>query len=71
MKKEGYDLRERFAALVDPEISTVYALASIGIDIGPGTLDAYIRADLVRLQNDTPKNNALTMPVSAGIKYSF
>lgn len=71
MKKEGYDLRERFAALVDPEISTVYALASIGIDIGPGTLDAYIRADLVRLQNDTPKNNALTMPVSAGVKYSF
>lgn len=71
MKKEGYDLRERFAALVDPEISTVYALASIGIDIGPGTLDAYIRADLVRLQNDTPKDNALTMPVSAGIKYSF
>ena len=71
MKKEGYDLRERFAALVDPEISTVYALASIGIDIGPGTLDAYIRADLVKLQNDTPKNNALTMPISAGIKYSF
>lgn len=71
LKKEGYNFRERFAALVDPEISTVYALASIGIDIGPGTLDAYIRADLVRLQNDTPKNNALTMPVSAGIKYSF
>ena len=71
MKKEGYDLRERFAALVDPEIATVYALASIGINIGPGVLDAYIRADLVRLDNDTPKNNALTMPISAGIKYSF
>ena len=71
LKKEGYNLRERFAALVDPEISTVYALTSISFNVGPGVLEAYIRADLVRLDNDTPKNNALTMPISAGVKYSF
>ena len=72
LKKEGYNLRERFAALVDPEISTYYGLASISFDIGPGVLDAYIRADLVRLPSDgSEMARALTMPISAGIKYSF
>ena len=72
LKKEGYNLRERFAALVDPEISTYYGLASISFDIGPGVLDAYIRADLVRLPSDgSEMARALTMPISAGVKYSF
>ena len=69
--KTKKEFRTAFAALVDPEISTLYAQTAISFNIGSGVLDAYVRADLVRLESNSLKGNALTMPVSAGIKYTF
>ena len=63
IKREGR--REALVGLVDPEVSTYYALASFGFNAGPVAVDTFVRADLMRV------NGTLTIPVSAGLGISF
>ncbi|MBR0519849.1 MAG: hypothetical protein IJJ95_00755 [Spirochaetales bacterium] len=62
-KSEGR--REALVALLDPEVSTYYALATVGFNAGPTFLEAFVRADLMRV------SGTLTVPVSAGIGITF
>ncbi len=62
--KNASGRRAALAGIVDPGISTFYAQASFSLDIGPGSLGAYVRADVAGIEK-------ITIPVSAGIKYSF
>ena len=63
IKREGR--REALVGLVDPEVSTYYALATFGFNAGPVAVDTFVRADLMRV------NGTLTIPVSAGLGISF
>ena len=62
-KREGR--RKALVALLDPEVSTYYALATVGFNAGPTLLQAFVRADLMRV------SGTLTVPVSAGIGITF
>ncbi len=62
-KREGR--RDALVAMLDPEVSTYYALATVGFNAGPTLLEAFVRADLMRV------NGTLTVPVSAGIGITF
>ena len=62
-KREGR--RDALVAMLDPEVSTYYALATVGFNAGPTLLQAFVRADLMRV------NGTLTVPVSAGIGITF
>ena len=62
-KSEGR--RKALVALLDPEVSTYYALATVGFNAGPTLLQAFVRADLMRV------SGTLTVPVSAGIGITF
>ena len=63
VKREGR--REALVAMLDPEVSTYYALATFGFNAGPVLVETFVRADLMRV------NGTLTVPVSAGIGISF
>ncbi|MBP5162715.1 MAG: hypothetical protein ILP16_07045 [Spirochaetales bacterium] len=62
-KREGR--REALVAMLDPEVSTYYALATVGFNAGPTLIEAFVRADLMRV------SGTLTIPVSAGIGITF
>lgn len=59
--KHASGRRAALAGFVDPEISTYYGIA----DIKLGNFDAYVRADLARV------NGTMTIPVSIGASFSF
>ena len=63
VKREGR--REALVAMLDPEVSTYYALATFGFNAGPVLVESFVRADLMRI------NGTLTIPVSAGIGITF
>ena len=63
--KHNHGRFKALSALVDPEISSLYALASFNTDLWKGVLEIYIRADLMVARSK------LAIPFSVGANYSF
>ncbi|MBR2282635.1 MAG: hypothetical protein IJ863_08440, partial [Spirochaetales bacterium] len=59
--KNSSGRRAALAGLLDPEISSYYGIAELEI----GGFDAYVRADLTRV------NGTMTKPISIGASFSF